>query len=56
MASEDFNKEWAEYLGVDLTRVVLAQTNVMEEAYEIMLDGPRRASRSTPSSSTPTPP
>ena len=27
-----------EDLGVDLTRVVLAQTNVMEEAYEIMLD------------------
>ena len=34
VASEDFNKEWAETLGVDLTRVVLAQTNVMEEAYD----------------------
>lgn len=38
VASEDFNKVWAESLGVDLTRVVLAQTNVMEEAYEIMID------------------
>ena len=38
IASEDFNKTWAEQLGVDLDRVVLAQTNVMEEAYEIMLD------------------
>ena len=38
VASEDFNKTWAEPLGVDLDRVVLAQTNVMEEAYEIMID------------------
>ena len=38
VASEDFNKAWAATLGVDLDRVVLAQTNVMEEAYEIMID------------------
>jgi recombination protein RecA len=37
VASEDFNTAWAEQLGVDLSRTVLAQTNVMEEAYEIML-------------------
>ena len=39
VASEDFSKEWADTLGVDLTRTVLAQTNVMEQAYEILLDG-----------------
>ena len=38
VASEEFNKEWAEELGLDLDRVVLAQTNVMEDAYQIMLD------------------
>ena len=38
VASEDFNTEWAETLGVDLSRTVLAQTNVMEEAYTIMID------------------
>lgn len=38
VASEDFNKDWASALGVDLDRVVIAQTNIMEEAYEIMID------------------
>ena len=38
VASEDFNREWAEQLGVDLSRVVLAQTNVMEDAYTILID------------------
>ena len=38
VASEDFNKDWAEQLGVDLNRVVIAQTNVMEDAYQIMID------------------
>ena len=38
VASEDYNKPWAESLGVDNSRVVLAPTNVMEEAYETMLD------------------
>jgi recombination protein RecA len=38
VASEDFNKQWAEALNLDLTRVVLAQTNVMEDAYTIMLE------------------
>ena len=38
VASEDFNKAWAADLGVDLDRLVIAQTNIMEEAYEIMID------------------
>jgi recombination protein RecA len=38
IASEDFNKDWAMDLGLDLTRVVLAMTNVMEDAYTIMLE------------------
>lgn len=38
VASEDFNAEWADTMGVDLDRVVLAQTNVMEDAYTIMLN------------------
>lgn len=39
VASEDFNGPWAGELGLDLTRVVLAQTNIMEDAYTIMLKG-----------------
>ena len=39
VASEDFNEEWALTLGVDLNRVVLAVTNVMEDAYEIIIEG-----------------
>jgi recombination protein RecA len=39
VASEDFNAEWARTLGVDTNRVVLAATNVMEEAYTIMVEG-----------------
>jgi recombination protein RecA len=38
VASEDFNADWAKELGVDLSRTVLAQTNVMEDAYTIMLN------------------
>ena len=38
VASEDFNLKWAEQLGVDLDRVTLAQTNAMEEAYEIVIE------------------
>lgn len=38
VASEDFVPDWAETLGVDLGRVVLANTNIMEEAYQICID------------------
>lgn len=38
VASEDFNRAWAETLGVQTDRVVLAETNVMEDAYAILLD------------------
>jgi recombination protein RecA len=39
IASEDFNPEWSRTLGMDTQRTVLAATNVMEEAYEIIIDG-----------------
>jgi recombination protein RecA len=39
IASEDFNKEWADALGVDLTRVIIAATNLMEQAYTIAVEG-----------------
>ena len=39
IASEDFNADWAMTLGVDLKRVVLAATNVMEDAYSIIIEG-----------------
>ena len=38
VASEDFNLRWAETLGVDLTKVTLAQTNAMEEAFNIVIE------------------
>jgi len=38
IASEDFNAEWARTLGMDTERTVLAATNVMEEAYTIMVE------------------
>ena len=38
VASEDFNKDWALALGVDLNRVVLAVTNAMEDAYTIIIE------------------
>lgn len=37
VASEDFNKPWAQSLGVDTDRVILAETNIMEQAYTIMI-------------------
>jgi len=37
VASEDFNIRWAQTLGVDLDRITLAQTNNMEEAYDIVI-------------------
>jgi recombination protein RecA len=39
IASEDFNAEWARVLGMNTDRTVLAVTNVMEEAYETIIDG-----------------
>ena len=38
MASEEFVPSWAEQLGVDLDRVMLAETNVTEDALQICLD------------------
>lgn len=38
VASEEFVPDWAEALGVDLRRITLATTNVMEEAYQIVID------------------
>jgi len=39
IASEDFNVPWAEALGADTSRIVLAETNIMEDAYGIMIEG-----------------
>lgn len=38
VASEEWVGDWAELLGVDLSRITLHETNVMEEAFEVMLD------------------
>lgn len=38
IASEDFVFPWAESLGVDLNRVTIATTNVMEDAYQIIVE------------------
>ena len=38
VASEEFVPDWAQSLGVDLSRITLATTNVMEEAYQIVID------------------
>lgn len=38
VASEEFVPDWAETLGIDLSRIILATTNVMEEAYQIVID------------------
>jgi recombination protein RecA len=37
VASEDFNKPWAQSLGCDTDRIVLAETNIMEVAYALMI-------------------
>ena len=37
IASEDFNKPWAQSLGCDTDRIILAETNIMEDAYAIMI-------------------
>lgn len=37
VAAEEWDKKWAETLGVDNDRVVLITTNIMEDAYEIVL-------------------
>lgn len=39
IASEDFNEPWATALGVDTSRLVVAMTNAMEDAYEIIIEG-----------------
>jgi recombination protein RecA len=38
IASEQFNAEWAEQIGVDLSRIILLPGNVMETAYNTVLD------------------
>lgn len=38
VASEDFVPEWAEALGIDLNRVAVARTVIMEEAYQLVID------------------
>lgn len=38
IASEDFVPDWAQKLGVDLDRVVVAQIHVMEHAYQLIID------------------
>lgn len=38
VASEEFVPDWAQSLGVDLERLTIATTNVMEEAYQIVID------------------
>lgn len=37
VAAEEYDKEWAETLGVDNDRVALINTNIMEDAYQIVL-------------------
>lgn len=38
VASEEFVPDWAATLGVDLSKITIATTNVMEEAYQIVID------------------
>jgi recombination protein RecA len=38
IASEDFVPDWAETLGVNLDKVAVASTKVMEEAYQLVID------------------
>ncbi|MFF1711196.1 hypothetical protein [Streptomyces sp. NPDC058268] len=38
IAAEDYDKEWAQRLGVDTDQVVVAEIRAMEEAYEVMLE------------------
>jgi recombination protein RecA len=38
IASEDFVFPWAESLGVDLNRLTIVTTNVMEDAYQIVVE------------------
>lgn len=38
VAAEEFDKAWAEELGVDNTRLLLVETNVMEDAYQAVID------------------
>lgn len=38
VAAEDYDFDWAQKLGVNTDQVIVAETNAMEEAYEVMLD------------------
>lgn len=38
VAAESFSKQYAEMCGVDLSRVILVETNIMEEAYTAAID------------------
>jgi recombination protein RecA len=38
VASEEFVKDWAESLGVDLSRIVVVRTSVMEDVYQTVID------------------
>ncbi|MCZ0981897.1 hypothetical protein O1L60_31295 [Streptomyces diastatochromogenes] len=38
IAAEDYDKEWAQQLGVNTDHVMIAEIRAMEEAYEVMLE------------------
>ena len=38
VASEDFVEDWMETIGLDTSRILLAETNVMETCYQIVID------------------
>lgn len=38
IASEEFVPDWAEALGIDLSRMAIANTRVMEEAYQLVVN------------------
>lgn len=38
VAAEDFDAGWAETIGVDLDRLILVDTNVMQDAYHVTLE------------------
>lgn len=38
VAAEDFDAGWAEQIGVDLDRLILVDTNVMQDAYHVTLE------------------
>jgi recombination protein RecA len=38
VAAEEYDRDWASILGVDNQRLILVETNIMEEAYQAVLD------------------